>query len=92
MNSIDLIKAIENTLEDLESRAADYAKEDMLLDSVDANELTGAYIAYTKAIRRSCSSIEGILYEYSEKLSGMDREKAAWETLHRGIMDRRGSE
>ena len=90
MNSIDLIKAIENTLEDLESRAADYAKEDMY--SADANEFTGAYIAYTKAIRRSCSSIEGILYEYSEKLSGMDRELTAWETLHRGIMDRRGSE
>ena len=70
MNSIDLIKAIENTLEDLEARAGDYAKED-----THGGMLFLEYEAYTKAIRRSCSSIEGILYEYSEKLSGMDREK-----------------
>jgi len=72
MNSIDLINAIENTLEDLESRAVEYAMAEI---TGDASEHTGAYIAYTKAIRRACSSIEGILYEYSEKLSGMDREK-----------------
>ena len=89
MNPTDLIHAIENSLEDLEKRALEYAKEDV-------HEVEHLGTAYVKAIQRSRSSIEGIIYEYLAKIEGMEamqtRDQRAWDALFHGIMERSGEQ